>query len=101
MVLAYLVCILTVSSPVAADHKSFTIDQARIEATVTPSGDMDVSASRHFTFNGDFSAIYWGLGTPLSRHKNWPRLVMSSAGARVNRAPPSKISTGRSGQTRP
>ena len=49
------------AGPAAA--KSFTITKVRVDATVLPNGDMQVTDTRTLDFSGTYHFVYWDLST--------------------------------------
>ena len=46
-------------SPAPAHAKSYTMPQVAIEATATEKGDLEVTETRTFDFDGSFTAVWW------------------------------------------
>lgn len=66
--MAALVLGAVLSTPAYA--RSYTVPQVTIDAAVTASGDMNVTESRTFDFDGSFNGVYWsdslGQGMDIS-----------------------------------
>lgn len=45
--------------PASAHAKSYTMPKVDIEATATDAGDLQVTETRTFDFDGDFTAVWW------------------------------------------
>ena len=52
-------------SPAYADAKSYTMPKVDIQAQVETDGSLHVVEQRAFDFSGDFTAVWWELGSGL------------------------------------
>lgn len=59
LVLCLMVGIVILFQPVIAQAKSYDMPKVDIEATASENGDLAVTETRTFEFNGSFTAVWW------------------------------------------
>jgi uncharacterized membrane protein len=64
VLIACLLALIAVSTPAPAWAKSYSMPTVRIEAAIQADGSLSVTEQRTFTFEGDFTRVYWDLEPP-------------------------------------